>query len=73
MEKKIVNKIGEKVMCVGGKRYVENVCMYGALFRLYSGINPQTAHCTARRRCRRGCFPSGDWWRLHGNRRVLGG
>ena len=27
----------------GGKRYVKNVCMYAALFRLYSGTITQTA------------------------------
>ena len=30
-------------MVWGGKRYVTNVCMYTALFRLYSGIITQTA------------------------------
>ena len=28
---------------MGGKRYVENLCMYAALFRLCSGIVTQTA------------------------------
>ena len=31
----------------GGKRYVTNVCMYAALFRLYSGIITQTAASAA--------------------------
>ena len=39
-------------MC-GGKWYVENVCMYAALFRLYSGIIIQTPHSKARCRCRK--------------------
>ena len=39
----------------GGKRYVTNVCMYAALFRLYSGIMTQTA----RRRRRRESVPFG--------------
>ena len=30
-------------MALGGERYVTNVCMYAALFRLYSGIITQTA------------------------------
>ena len=30
-------------MVWGGKRYVTNVCMYAALFCLYSGIVTQTA------------------------------
>ena len=29
-------------MVLGGKRYVTNVCMYAALFRLYSGRITQT-------------------------------
>ena len=33
----------------GGKRGVTNVCMYAALFRLYSGIITQTAHRAAGR------------------------
>ena len=52
------NQIEEKVVCGGGKRYVTNVCMYAALFRLYYGIITQTARRRARRRshgrrCRR--------------------
>ena len=35
------------------EQYVENVCMYVALFRLYSGISSQTAHHRARPRGRR--------------------
>ena len=37
-------------MVWGGKLYVTNVCMYAALFRLYSGRVTQTARCRARRR-----------------------
>ena len=33
-----------------GKQYVENECMYGALFRLYSGIITQIAHRWTRRK-----------------------
>ena len=40
-----------------GKQYLENVCMYAALFRLYCGIITQTAHCRARRRHRKGSIP----------------
>ena len=39
--RKCSNTTGEKVLCVGGgggKRYVENVWMYAALFPLCSGI-----------------------------------
>ena len=46
------NQIGEK-SCGGGgggKRYVTNVCMYAALFRVYSGTITQTARRKARRR-----------------------
>ena len=42
----------------GGKRYVKNVCMYAALFRLSSGIVTQTARRRARRRRRRERDPS---------------
>ena len=41
-------------MVWGGKRYVTNVCMYAALFRLYSGIVTQTA----RRTCRKESVPT---------------
>ena len=41
----------------GGKRYVNKVCMYAELFRLYSGIITQTVHRRARRRRRRGSVP----------------
>ena len=37
-------------MVWGGKRYVTNVCMYAALFRLYFGIMTQTARRRARRK-----------------------
>ena len=40
-------------MVWGGKRYVTNVCMYAALFHLYSGIISQTVRCRARRRAHR--------------------
>ena len=36
------------MVCGGGKRYITNVCMYAALFRLYSGIITQTARCRRR-------------------------
>ena len=39
-------------VCGGGKRYVKNVCMYAALFRLSFGIVTQTARRKARRRHR---------------------
>ena len=52
-KRKCSNKIREK-LCVGGKRYVENVCIYAALSCLYFGIITQTAHCRAHHRCRRG-------------------
>ena len=38
---------------VWGGGYVTNVCMYAALFRLYSGIITQTARRRARRRAHR--------------------
>ena len=43
------------MVCVwgGGKQYVTNVCMYVAIFRLYSGIITQTARRRAHRKCRR--------------------
>ena len=52
------NQIGEK-SGVGGGRYVTNVCMYAALFRLYSGISTQTARRRAHQRRRRESIPRG--------------
>ena len=54
-KKGMYNQIGEKKMvCVcGGERCVTNVCMYAALFHLYSGIITQTA----RRRHRKESVP----------------
>ena len=43
---------------MGAKQCVENVCMYAALFRLYSRIITQIAHHRVRHRaCHRGSIP----------------
>ena len=43
----------------GGKRYATNVCMYAALFRLYSSIITRIACRRVRRRCHRESVPYG--------------
>ena len=41
----------EKKLCVGDQRDVENVCMYAALVRLYSGMISKTALQAPHRKC----------------------